>query len=531
MRQLDRKAADEHFQRARNMKRTKLTLTAIIALIFSIGLMSCADLTVENLNAPDSERALNNPDDIEAVLTGGWLSWWRGTNGNRAPSAHFDGWADVITTTNNYELYWEAAVAEPRNRIDNSTSWGGTMILTTPWNNINSAISSANDVIRAIEQLGFEIITDSGDDTEMIHALAYLLRGVSLGYLANMFDQAFLVNEDTDVSQPLPLHDYDEVLEAALSDIDRAIQISQNGSFTTLEFLNGLILSSAEVVQFANSYAAKFIISNGRTSSYYDSSVWERVRQYASNGITRDMEIITTGTAGTWRHEYQRQSGLDWYWKNDLRIINLMDPDYPMRYPPQAAGSPIPPASSVDARFATDFRYDPANMSRFNIDRGRELQSVYFFVRYEDLYLANGLGMAPFFLKAQNDMIMAEALVHLNDIPAAVNILNNSPRVTRGNLPPLSPSASKSEVLDAIYYEIDIELQRTSVGFQYFTMRRRDALQVGTPLHLPIPASELNVSQLPIYTFGGAGRGGEEGTADGSNQWDRDWNPDDFADW
>lgn len=512
------------------MKRINFTFTAVAALILSMGLMSCADLAVENLNAPDSERALNNPDDIEAVLTGGWLAWWRGTNGNRAPSAHFDGWADVISTTNNYELYWEAAVDEPRNRIDNSTSWGGTMILTTPWNNINSAISSANDVIRAIEQLGFVIEGEDGDDTDMLHALSYLLRGVSLGYLANMFDQAYLVTEDTDISA-LELVDYNQVLEAALSDIDRAIQISQGNSFTTLQFINGLSLSNTELAQFASSYAAKFIISNGRTSSHYDSGVWERARQYASNGIMRDMAVVTTGTAGTWRHEYQRQSGLDWYWKNDLRIINLLDPDYPKFYPVQAAGRAIRPASSVDARFASDFRYDPANMASFNTARGPQLQSVYFFVRYEDLYLANGLGIAPFFLKAQNDMIMAESLVHLGDVAGAVNILNSGPRVTRGQLEPLATSASAEEVLEAIYYEIYIELQRTSVGYQYFTMRRTDALQVGTPLHLPIPASELNVSQIPIYTFGGSGRGDEEGTADGANSWDRGWDPSPFDDW
>lgn len=513
------------------MTRNKLSLSTLVVMIFSLGLMSCADLSVQNLNAPDSERALNNPDDIKAVLSGGWLSWWRGTNGNRSPSAQFDGWADVISTTNNFELYWEAAVAEPRNRIDNSTSWGGTMILTTPWNNINSAISSANDVIRAIEQLEFRIVDGGVDQTEMTHALAYLLRGVSLGYLANMFDQAFLVTVDTDVSQPMELVDYNGVLEAALVDIERAIEISQGSSFTTIPFLNGVELSNIELVQFANSYAAKFIISNGRTSAHYSAPIWERVRHYASNGIMEDMAIETTGTAGTWRHEYQRQSGLDWYWKNDLRIINLLDPSYPMRYPAHAAGRAIREASSVDGRFETDFRYDPNNMGSFNTARGPELQSVYFFVRYEELYLNNGLGTAPFFLKAQNDMIMAEALVNLGQTAQAVDILNSGPRVTRGGLDPLPASASADEVLEAIYYEIDIELQRTSVGFQFFTMRRKDALQVGTPLHLPIPASELNVSQIPIYTFGGAGRGAEEGTADGANQWDRDWNPDDFADW
>jgi len=36
-------------------------------------------------------------------------------------------------------------------------------------------------------------------------------------------------------------------------------------------------------------------------------------------------------------------------------------------------------------------------------------------------------------------------------------------------------------------------------------MRRRNMLQPGTLLHFPIPAKELMVMQLPLYTFGGVG--------------------------
>jgi hypothetical protein len=36
-------------------------------------------------------------------------------------------------------------------------------------------------------------------------------------------------------------------------------------------------------------------------------------------------------------------------------------------------------------------------------------------------------------------------------------------------------------------------------------MRRHNLLQVGTPLHFPVPADELEISGLVPYTFGAAG--------------------------
>ncbi|HKI90404.1 MAG TPA: hypothetical protein VKA38_15370, partial [Draconibacterium sp.] len=44
------------------------------ALTLALGLITfgCADLTVENLNEPDSAKALANPDDLTSLASGGF---------------------------------------------------------------------------------------------------------------------------------------------------------------------------------------------------------------------------------------------------------------------------------------------------------------------------------------------------------------------------------------------------------------------------------------------------------------------------
>ena len=86
-------------------------------------------------------------------------------------------------------------------------------------------------------------------------------------------------------------------------------------------------------------------------------------------------------------------------------------------------------------------------------------------------------------------------------------------------MPDLPGTLSKDEILQIIYAERDIELGRTDFGLIFYEMRRRDALQLGTLLHLPVPADEMANLGLTPYTFGGEVNADGENTADGSNSW------------
>jgi hypothetical protein len=119
-----------------------------------------------------------------------------------------------------------------------------------------------------------------------------------------------------------------------------------------------------------------------------------------------------------------------------------------------------------------------------------------------------------------NQLYLAEAEARLNNLAEALAILNDptNPRKAVGEMPDLV-GLTQQEILDVIFAERDIELGRTEYALPWFDMRRKNALQIGSLLHLPVPADELSTQGFEIYTFGGVAKADGENTADGSNSW------------
>src|SRR5919106_3442788 len=53
---------------------------ALVAALASTG--ACVDLSVTNVDAPDRERALSEPGDVEALISGTFRTWWNLQQGN-----------------------------------------------------------------------------------------------------------------------------------------------------------------------------------------------------------------------------------------------------------------------------------------------------------------------------------------------------------------------------------------------------------------------------------------------------------------
>ena len=96
--------------------------------------------------------------------------------------------------------------------------------------------------------------------------------------------------------------------------------------------------------------------------------------------------------------------------------------------------------------------------------------------------------------------------------------LINITRVGRGGLPPVTIANTTAELLAAIDHERDVELFNTN-GFNHYWARTAPVdsplgvnttgggrLQPGTPRHWPVPASELEVLNKAVYTYGGVGK-------------------------
>ena len=110
-----------------------------------------------------------------------------------------------------------------------------------------------------------------------------------------------------------------------------------------------------------------------------------------------------------------------------------------------------------------------------------------------------------------------ECHLRLGDYASAVIALDASPRKTIGLQ---DTTAAEDNVLNALLYEISIELDLASgMAIEWAFMRRHDMLQPGSPTMFPVPASELEITQDELYTFGGEPNAGEDGTASGNKDW------------
>lgn len=499
------------------MKTRIFSWLACVALIIASG---CADLQVTNLNNPETKRVLSTPDDLKSVTAGAFVNMYSAWGNNQNAyycNTSMEWTGDYITMTNNVRSWWAIFKIEPRNPFNNTTAFTDLDQIALPFRRWNAAVSSANDVIRAIEVDKFSI-GPNGSETQMVRAAAYFVKAMAQGYIANTFDKGYIVNFDTDVSKSVPFSSYRELMNESAKNFDVVLEICAANTFTfPTNFINTPArLTNLTLERLARTYAANFLVQNARTRAENAQTDWARVLRYlpADKIMTQDYIINLDGQ--NWRNGLQEIAGLDWYWRTDHRIIRLMDTTYPRRFP--LTGTSFRQATSTDARLAEYFKYE-TGLAFFRADRGPQLRSHYRFARYDALYIANGLGPSVFLYAETSRLLRAEALAMTNDLPGAIAILNSGRRNTIGKLPNIASTATRAEVLEAIFKERDLELTLTDFGIHFKDMRRRDLLQRGTVLHFPVPAEELLTIQQALYTFGGQTPQSPGGTSDGANAW------------
>ena len=535
-----------------------LSLSVLAAALLLVGCDSgLADLDVPNTNDPTRESALQSGEDIRSLLAGTTTETMQATVSEWGP--HMDLLADQITSTNAFRSFWDFA-EEPRLTLNNRPTYATPTAFTDPWSNFNSGQAGANQILRITDVEGNSITVGGSDVTAKMRASAYFLRGVARGHLGMIYDQAFLVSAETDPLEidpgslePTP---YGQMIDAAVSDLEQAISIAENNGFSWDLLLNNSY-SNAQFQEIAHSFAAKFLLSKARTqqeAQNFSAQYLDRIISHANQGVGQGgaLESFTpTSTDGEYYH-----ANADWgtfvisgpagYLPTDLKITHLMDPDYPVEYP-SASGEVLGPAESPDPR-AGYFSYTEA-FGFLSAARNRSLFSNYWRLR---TYAANSWFLRsgdPVMTITNSEVQYLKAEAHLlkGERGAAATALENSPFGTvpteleiqlpiireaileSGPLTALadlsadreiSSSNSMAEFVRALHYEYSVELDlMTTIGTQWFFMRRHGLLQEGTPLHYPVPGEELQVLRDDYYTFGGVDNAGSEGTASGDNSW------------
>jgi len=519
--------------------------TRLVTLVGSVAAVSLAgacnpDLNITNPNAPDVERAVSTPGDVRQLIGSSYNTWYLNVQGNSRP---YPGVATAVMADNFTMAFGNFGARfngqEPRLAYNNSSSADDGRLTSDVYDGLYGALGAANDGLNAIKRgLKVAVNKSAPDETPQMQALAYLIQGLSLGMEALLFDRGFVILEDTD-NQAATLQPYTAVSAAAVASIDKAIAAAAGKTWTIPpEFTPGMTLTAEKFARMANTMNARQLAYLPRTATENAAVSWAKVLQYADKGISSGtpFDLMIQGDGGnTWYDLLKGYSDLESWVRVDQRVVQLADPSQPLLY---TSATPPARAVSADKRWATGTPDASGNVKQegadfwfyrnipFSVARGTFFFSQWGHARYiEHSYEAEApfLTAVPYVLAAENDLLIAEALVRTSGDKGRAAALINKTRVGRGGLSALSAGSSNNDLLAAIFYERDIELWGSAAAQPWFDRRRIDTnltynglplgntwgfrggsnLQKGTPRHLPVPAKELETLGMPVYTYGG----------------------------
>jgi len=475
----------------------KFNFALLLMTVLMLLVSGCELPEVENPNDPDSGDVFSRSQNVRTRTDSLLNSWFMTVHAFEGMALPLLTAADAGTSPNGYGYPYSK---EPRIEYNNHPSFSFALHNEKYYNSLYITLSEANDILSILKNQELDF---SADETAMTEAMARFVQGVCLGYLGLVYDKAFIVTDETELSKmPGTPSPWREVINTAVSSLEKAAEVCSNSNFTIpSKWLPGEQWNSGEFKRLANSFAARMIVYSSRNKTDDIAANWEKVYEYASDGIEKDFAPLADDD--TWYSSYHSYANYLSYTATDMYVVNMMDPAMPSRWVDENTWDILPePVTThkdgVDDRIFTDFQY--LNSCSFRPDRGYYLFSCYRCKRF-DQYLQTETEPMPEFRKVENDYLLAEAAARTGKLQEAADIINSSPRVTRGGLPPVP--VEMDSIMEAIHHERMVELMNTGFGIQFFQMRKENKLQPGSPLHYPIPGSQLEIMNMDYYTFGG----------------------------
>ena len=505
----------------------RLAYLAGLGLFFSIGCVDSFD--VVNDSAPDKDRVITTPADVENLIAGGYRTFWLATEDWNGPNGL------SVLADENTSSWGNAGMkdlsSEPRVAFDNSTAYGSIAHVETPWFRSYGGIAAVNDGLRAIND-GLEIGED-GEDTDRIVAFAKFTQGVAYGFLGSMFDQAYIIDETIDLgdlaADPslVPLSPYADVIAAAIGYLEASISTAAGAaSFTTPDsWVNELPMTNAELIEAAHSYIARFTAQVARTPAERAAVSWADVKTHALLGVQDGGSLAYFGPTGdgyiSWFSDWRWITAHPGWTRSDYKTVGLTDNsgEY-TNWLNTAVANRVQFDMTADDRRVTGVLFDDdgtlfeyAGGAPFPISRGSYHFSKYASIKWR-AYQATEAEPMPTVTVQEMDLLIAEAEYRMGTMGAAATLVNKS-RVANGMLPALD--GSESDFFMWLKYEKKIETYANASGLAYFDRRgwtgyantgQVTDLVEGTPIHFPGPAKEMEIGLMESYTFGGVGLDG-----------------------
>ena len=179
------------------------------ALVAALATGAC-NLDVQNPNAPDAPRAFQDPAGLQQLLGGAFRTWVE-TRGD------YYGALPMTAIADNYTASWNNAAIRFYNSVgvECPSRCGWTNSATAPeaaggpsvesqWYGYYTVLSGANDLLVAVKN-GLCFDDDCTVDSTLTtrnKTIAKMMQGMALAGIAMIYDQGFVVDENTDLSTP-----------------------------------------------------------------------------------------------------------------------------------------------------------------------------------------------------------------------------------------------------------------------------------------------------------------------------------------
>jgi hypothetical protein len=451
---------------------------------------SCHSLDVVNPNEPDAQRALSDPNAIEAVAGGALRTWFNAYTSLRGAGVLSAQARNYSSSWNNGNLNFYSSIDNPSDPPDKwnrmSRSWqndpaaaartsvddfwgGGLDESSVVRGGFYAALSSANTALKAIRKNN--LVIRNASDTKRTETIAAFMQGASLMMFALDYDKAYIVDENSDLTT-LKYANRKEVRDSAVSKLQQAAALAAANSFSTpaaWDGPNGVPLTNTQIAQIANTMSAMTLAYYPRDNSEVAAVDWVKVAGFAAKGMSSgtpfDFFFSQDGYVN-WISELMNWfDGIDGG-RMSTRIAHFLDPATQVD-PWPLTGNPTPNSadkrlgdgsfgdSTTEANFGTtpltakggtDFAW--SGVAIFRPARGSYHQSNIAQVRYDLTRVMDasgqygGHGPAPLILATLNDLLWAEALLRQSSPNVAgAEALIDKTRVGRGGLPSSSINA------------------------------------------------------------------------------------------
>ncbi|HEY9229055.1 MAG TPA: hypothetical protein VIP11_20555 [Gemmatimonadaceae bacterium] len=509
---------------------------------------ACQDLLVENLSSPDIKKVFATPSSIEATIGAGYQTIHNTmANQNLWPEALMLG-LEQYSSLNNFNM--GVRVSIPRNPLSNGI---GSPSFFTEYSALSRAARlqlNALDALAELKQNAGTLGTPAQD--LRARAFGFFNAGTSLGWTAMIYDSAAAMTPRMHPDSVPALSVAADVVKAAIVLLDSALVYASDPAATgaggfpiPAAWGGGNALTADELRRLIRAYRARFRAGIARTPAQRAAVDWQKIIEDTEGGIQSDFLVSVGGSTG-WNLGDISQIYVDPGWGQiSMMYFGMADVSggyanfiatpmatrngqflviTPDKRWPAGADRAAQRAASVQPTSTASKPYI-SNRSVADISGDGWGISYYDFYRWKYIRNANQTGLYPEFMKAENDLLAAEAYIRTGNIAAAAAKIDLT-RVANGGLPaltgvitsatqqvpggaqcvprvPSGTAVSCGTILEAMKYEKRMETALTSFGRWWIDNRGWGDLVEGSAYEYPVPYQEMQARKRSFYPLGG----------------------------